>query len=313
MCSRSPMPSTPSSGRDHQIWLKKHLNVWKTKSTNKSSSNIGSAHSSGKTEETHLMKMKAYEKIVSKALSKAKYRHVNKCKSEVLNVMKIYRGLSPKFEKFIFDNGEEKDLLNLVGTIPVDYKGHTYNIPIQLWFLYDFPVGSCPMGFVVPTKDMQLKVSNYVDHTGKIVLSYLNTWQYPSSNLIGMIQACREGFGCLPPVFAKTSNVNHTNSNTSSHNTALLNGAAVEDMEGQQDLDEDHERISLLNQVENVMKERFLEEFHKTKAELQTLHSTNKDLLDGQEDIGAIEADFTAKLSQVDACLADLNLRKIIW
>ena len=87
--------------------------------------------------------------------------------------------------------------------------------------------------------------------------------------------------------------MNHTNSNTSSHNTALLNGAAVEDLEGQQDLDEDHERISLLNQVENVMKERFLEEFHKTKAELQTLHSTNKDLLDGQEDIGTIEADFT--------------------
>ena len=78
------------------------------------------------------MKMKAYEKIVSKALSKAKYRHANKCKSEVLNAMKIYRGLSPKFEKFIFDNGEEKDLLNLVGTIPVDYKGHTYNIPIQV-------------------------------------------------------------------------------------------------------------------------------------------------------------------------------------
>ena len=88
------------------------------------------------------------------------------------------------------------------------------------------------------------------------------------------------------------SNVNHNNSNTSSNNTALLNGAADEDLEVQ-DLDEDHERISLLNQVENVMKERFLEEFHKTKAELQTLHSTNKDLLDGQEDIGAIEADFT--------------------
>ena len=104
--------------------------------------------------------------------------------------------------------------------------------------------------------------------------------------------------------------VNHNNSN-SSNNTARLNGADDdEDLEVQQDLDEDHERISLLNQVENVMKERFLEEFHKTKAELQTLHSTNKDLLDGQEDIGAIEAEIDAKLSQVDACLADLNLEK---
>lgn len=273
------MPSTQASGRD-QVWLKKHLNVWKTKST-----------------EAEAMRMKAYEKVVSKALNKAKYRHITKCKTEVLNAVKIYRGLSPQFEAFIFDNGDEKQLLNLHGTIPVEYKGSTYNIPVCLWFLHEYP-NTAPMGFVVPTKDMQLKVSNYVDHTGKMILTYLNTWHYPESNLLGLIQACREAFGSLPPVFAKIPR----QSSTTSQRSNIENETNDEDL--------DHERVTLMNRAENVIKEQFLEEFHKTKAELQTLHSTSKDLLDGQEDIESIEAEIDSKLAHIDSCLADLNFEK---
>ena len=65
-----------------------------------------------------------------------------------------------------------------------------------------------------------------------------------------------------------------------------------------------------MNQVEEVLRERFTEEFYKTKAEVQTLHSTNKELLDGQEDIGALEAELDAKLSQVESCLEDLSLEQ---
>ena len=72
----------------------------------------------------------------------------------------------------------------------------------------------------------------------------------------------------------------------------------------------DHEHITLMNQVEEVLRERFTEEFYKTKAEVQTLHSTNKELLDGQEDIGALEAELDAKLSQVESCLEDLSLEQ---
>ena len=87
-----------------------------------------------------------------------------------------------------------------------------------------------------------------------------------------------------------------------------LDFRSIHENESEEEID--HERISLLNQAENVIKEQFLEEFHKTKAELQTLHSTNKDLLDGQEDIGTIEAEVDAKLVQLDNCLSDLNLEK---
>lgn len=180
------MPSS-STDQNSSVWLKKHLNVWKAR-----------------TSEADAMRLKAYEKIISKSLNKTKYRHPSKCKSEVLNTVKIYRGLSPQFEKFVFDNGDVAQLLNLNGTIPVDYKGNTYNIPVCIWLLADFP-SAAPMGFVVPTKDMQLKVSHYVDHTGKIFMGYLSSWSYPESNLLGLIQACRDAFGELPPVFSKVS------------------------------------------------------------------------------------------------------------
>ena len=58
------MPS--STDPQNAVWLKKHLNVWKAKSS-----------------EADAMRLKAYEKIITKSMNKAKYRHPNKCKSEV--------------------------------------------------------------------------------------------------------------------------------------------------------------------------------------------------------------------------------------
>ena len=52
------------------------------------------------------MRLKGFEKIISKSINKAKYRHPSKCKAEILSTVKIYRGLSPQFERFVFDNGD---------------------------------------------------------------------------------------------------------------------------------------------------------------------------------------------------------------
>lgn len=35
---------------------------------------------------------------------------------------------------------------------------------------------NAPMCFVKPTPDMQIKISMYVDHNGKIYLPYLHEW-----------------------------------------------------------------------------------------------------------------------------------------
>ncbi len=332
------MPST-SASVENSVWLKKRLDKWKNRSS-----------------EHEAMRKKANEKLVSKGLAKGKYRFVEAAKQELLDAVRVYRGLSPQVEKFVFDNGDEKQLVNVNGTIPVEYKGSNYNIPVCFWLLPDFPA-KAPMSFVTPTKDMQLKVSNHVDYTGKVFLTYLDEWKYPESNLLGLIQGCREAFGILPPVFAKAKSPSSSNStpssatstphhnpgqqaqvqdqttvfrrsflaeevlsneerggeaSSSSNNGRTPNNLIDLDTEPDPPVVEDaltveFQRVALVTQAEDVIRERFGEEFGKTRAELQTLHSTNKELLDGQEEIGAIEAELDAKLDEMACYVEDLQ------
>lgn len=130
------------------------------------------------------------------------YRHPDQTKKDVQTLLHHYKGLAPKGEKFMFNDGRERELLHLVGTIPVPYKGQNYNIPISLTLLDTHPYHA-PMAFVKPTPDMQIKVSKHVDASGKIYLPYLHEWSYPTSDLVGLVQICVITFSEQPPVFAK--------------------------------------------------------------------------------------------------------------
>jgi len=130
------------------------------------------------------------------------YRHPDLTKKDVLTLLHHYKGLAPKGEKFIFNDGRERELLHLVGTIPVPYKGQNYNIPISLTLLDTHPYHA-PLAFVKPTPDMQIKVSKHVDASGKIYLPYLHEWSHPNSDLVGLVQICVITFSEQPPVFAR--------------------------------------------------------------------------------------------------------------
>ena len=47
-----------------------------------------------------------------------------------------------------------------------------------------------PICYIIPTPDMQIKVSSNVDHNGKIYLPYLHEWKEGSSDILGLIQVC---------------------------------------------------------------------------------------------------------------------------
>jgi len=142
------------------------------------------------------------EGLLNTAMSKIKYRNPEMTKRDVLTVLHHYRGLIPKQDKFIFNDGIQRDLLNIYGTIPVPYKGQNYNIPVSLWVLDTHPYNA-PICFVKPTSDMQIKVSKYVDHSGKIYLPYLHEWSHPNSDLLGLVQICIAIFSEQPPVYSK--------------------------------------------------------------------------------------------------------------
>ena len=50
------------------------------------------------------------------------YRHPDLTKRDVMALLHRYTDLTPKGEKFMFNDGRERELLHLVGTIPVPYK-----------------------------------------------------------------------------------------------------------------------------------------------------------------------------------------------
>lgn len=135
----------------------------------------------------------------------SKYKHRDYTAREVISLIQVYRSLVYRLEAFVFNNGTRKDLLNLEGTIPVNYKGAFYNIPVSIWLMDTHPQNA-PLCFVKPTPDMTIKTSRLVDSNGKIFLPYLNQWLPTNSTLQKLVQYMTAAFGELPPVYAKPRN-----------------------------------------------------------------------------------------------------------
>ncbi|XP_076032755.1 tumor susceptibility gene 101 isoform X3 [Oratosquilla oratoria] len=146
--------------------------------------------------------LRTKEDLAIRIIYRVEYQNVDKTKRDALTTLKHYRGLSPKLDKFVFNDGSERELLNLEGTIPVRYKGATYNIPVCVWLLDNHPLSS-PMVYVKPTADMLIKASRHVDQSGKVYLPYLHEWNPSSSDLMGLIQIMIMTFGEMPPVYSK--------------------------------------------------------------------------------------------------------------
>lgn len=119
-----------------------------------------------------------------------------------MNVIQCWKTLIPNCDKFTFNDGTCKDLVNLEGTIPVVYKAVTYNIPVCIWLMDTHPENA-PLCFVKPTADMSIKVSKYVDNNGKVYLPFLHNWNAKSSNLISLVRNMITAFGELPPVYSR--------------------------------------------------------------------------------------------------------------
>ncbi len=123
-----------------------------------------------------------------------------------MNAITHYRNLTPIVDKYVFPDGNQKDLVCLNGTIPVSYRGAVYNIPVSLWITDSHPYAA-PICYVKPTQDMTIKVSKHVESSGRIFLPYLSDWKANTSDLLGAIQVMIIVFGETPPVYSKPKNV----------------------------------------------------------------------------------------------------------
>ncbi|CAH1798904.1 unnamed protein product [Owenia fusiformis] len=133
----------------------------------------------------------------------AKYTQKDLVKRDCMNIFQHFPDLRPSTDFFVFNDGSRRELLCLEGTIPVNYKGATYNIPVCLWLLESHPYNP-PMVFVKPTSTMQIKQGKHVDTNGRVFLPYLHEWRHPQSDMMGLIQVMTIVFGEEPPVFARS-------------------------------------------------------------------------------------------------------------
>jgi ESCRT-I complex subunit TSG101 len=90
--------------------------------------------------------------------------------------------LSPYLSLFFFtlltayDDGRTQLLLCVHGLLPITYRQASYHIPIAIWLTRHYP-REPPLAFVVPTSDMLVRPSKYVDVSGLCRIEYILNWE----------------------------------------------------------------------------------------------------------------------------------------
>jgi len=134
-------------------------------------------------------------------LTRSSYSNKDRIYEEFDEVLTQYNGLNPVFENHLYGGGYY-DLLGMKGVIPVTYKNATYNIPISIWLMYDYPK-SPPDFILMPTENMKIVVGKHVTASGKIVHPYLDTYSSkPQNSLIEFIPILRKAFSTETPLIS---------------------------------------------------------------------------------------------------------------
>ncbi|KAJ3412686.1 ATP-dependent RNA helicase ddx24 [Chytridiales sp. JEL 0842] len=133
-----------------------------------------------------------------------KYQEPDRVFKDAEAVLLSYNTLIPKLDTYTNETGQPQTLLCLYGTIPVSYRGATYNIPIAVWIPLTYPRHP-PMPLVTPTSTMVVRMSKHVDLQGKVYHPMLANWhtQPNERSLSQLILTMQSIFAAEPPVYAR--------------------------------------------------------------------------------------------------------------
>ncbi|WWD17812.1 hypothetical protein CI109_102255 [Kwoniella shandongensis] len=124
--------------------------------------------------------------------------------SEVMQILAERRTLAVKTDAFTFDSGQTALLLLLHGTLPINYKGATYHIPLHVWVPHEYP-RSPPLAFVVPTKEMGVRKGREVEPSGRVRAEVVEQWwrSWENKSVEILLRQLTAVFSAAPPVYAK--------------------------------------------------------------------------------------------------------------
>ncbi|KAF8559541.1 UEV-domain-containing protein [Imleria badia] len=117
-----------------------------------------------------------------------------------------FPALRPKSDVYTYDDGRAQLLLCLHGLLPIAFRGASYNIPIAVWLTRDYP-RSPPIAYVVPTQQLLLRPSKFVDLSGRCSINYIQDWirKPEPCNLAALLQAMQDHFSRVPPLYKSSS------------------------------------------------------------------------------------------------------------
>lgn len=142
------------------------------------------------------------------------YNEKDRIKRDVENLLSQTNSVLPGVSQYVHEDGRSALLLHMEGTIPIYFKGATYNIPIKFYISEAYPA-EAPRCYVTPTQVMRIKHRHqHVGPQGLVYLPYLSAWRSASSNLCELLTIMCSVFSGDPPVYkpnpgaAPPSNVN---------------------------------------------------------------------------------------------------------
>eukprot|EP00729_Bicosta_minor_P026303 gene26303-12023_t len=134
----------------------------------------------------------------------ATYKYPPRAVADIEQLLQTCPNLVSSMESYTFVDGRSARLLRLDGTISVQMKssGNTYNYPLQMWLLQDYPELP-PLCYVRPTSTMKVNPKHkHLDSNGQVYLPFLHLWSQGSHNLAGLGHELANAFSEEAPVHA---------------------------------------------------------------------------------------------------------------
>ncbi|KAL7509042.1 hypothetical protein ACHAXN_009387 [Cyclotella atomus] len=112
--------------------------------------------------------------------------------------------LRPTTEPLLNNDGTATPpVLVLSGTLPMTYRGVTYNLPIDMFLPPPYPLRP-PTVYVRPVSSMAIRENHrHVGLDGQVYLPYLHEWRPTSHDLCELAVWMSSTFGSDPPCYAK--------------------------------------------------------------------------------------------------------------
>ncbi|XP_040000878.1 E3 ubiquitin-protein ligase RNF31-like [Xiphias gladius] len=138
-----------------------------------------------------------------RTLTECQYSYPAETLSDLQRVRSLYSDLRLYVDFYCFPNKERKKLVYLTGTVPVNYEGSEYNIPVCIWLHETHPM-SRPRCYICPSVSMVINPScPYVDASGNISLDGLKNWTHGVSDLSLLVSEMRRAFRVDTPLYTR--------------------------------------------------------------------------------------------------------------